>query len=146
MSRARRFAPVHDIARDAESSCAARVAGMERRLQEAERRLQELCLYRKEYQDSLKVRATGGLEVRSLREYQVFLSRLTAAIGAQEALVEQLQASCKRERNDLRLAIARRQALGKVIERVHVEERRIEDRRYQIEQDERAMRNVQVRP
>ena len=46
MTRARRFQPVHDIARDAESSCAARVAGMERRLQEAERRAQELRRYR----------------------------------------------------------------------------------------------------
>ena len=146
MSRARRFAPVHDIAREAESSCAARVAGMERRLQESERRLQELRVYRKEYQDSLKARATQGLDVRSLREYQAFLARLTAAIAAQETLVEQLQGSCKRERNDLRLAIARRQALGKVIERVHIEERRMEERRYQIEQDERAMRSVRVGP
>jgi flagellar export protein FliJ len=146
MTRARRFQPVHDIARDAESSCAARVAGMERRLQEAERRQQELRRYRQEYQDSLKERATTGLEVRSLREYQIFLARLSAAISAQEALVEQLQASCKRERADLRAAIARRQSLGKVIERVHIEERKMEDRRYQIEQDERAMQMAQVRP
>ncbi len=146
MSRARRFEPVHDIARDAESSCAARMAGMERRLADAERRLLELRRYRQEYQDSLTIRATNGLEVRSVREFQIFLARLTAAIGAQEVLVEQLQAGCKRERNDLRAAIVRRQALGKVIEKVHVEERKMEDRRFQIEQDERAMRMAQVRP
>src|SRR5258706_2842160 len=122
MSRARRFEPVPVIGRDAGSSCAARMAGMERRLADAERRLLELRRYRQEYQDSLTIRATNGLEVRSVREFQIFLARLTAAIGAQEVLVEQLQAGCKRERNDLRAAIVRRQALGKVIEKVHVEE------------------------
>ncbi len=145
MSRAARFAPVHDIARDAESNCAARVAGMERRLQEAERRDQDLRRYRQEYQDSLNARASSGLEVRSLREYQTFLAKLTAAISAQQSLVEQLTISCKRERTDLRAAIARRKALGKVIERVHMEERKMEDRRYQHEQDERAMQMAQVR-
>ena len=145
MSRATRFAPVHDIARDAEGSCAARVAGMERRLQEAERRDQDLRRYRQEYQDSLQARASAGLEVRSLREYQIFLARLTAAISAQQTVVEQLKVSCKRERIELRAAIARRQALGKVIERVHIEERKMEDRRHQNEQDERAMQMAQVR-
>jgi flagellar export protein FliJ len=119
---------------------------MERRLQEAERREQDLRRYRQEYQDSLNTRASTGLEVRSMREYQTFLARLSAAISAQQQLIEQLRVSCQRERTELRAAIARRQALGKVIERVHTEERRMEDRRHQNEQDERAMQMAQVRP
>jgi flagellar export protein FliJ len=146
MSRANRFQPVHDIARDAERSHAARVAGMERRLQEAQHRHQELRRYRQEYQNSLNAAAETGLEVRRLREYQTFLARLTSAIGAQQAEVEQLRESYQRERIHLRAAIARRQALGKVIERVYIEERKREDRSYQIEQDERAMQMAQVRP
>ena len=145
MSRAKRFEPVHDIARSSEKNCAARVAGMERRLQEAERREQELRRYRHEYQQSFNARATDGVEVRSLREYQVFLARLGAALTAQQSLVEQLRASCQQEREQLHTAIARRQSLGKVIERVHIEERKMEDKRYQNELDERAMHAAQVR-
>lgn len=138
MNRARRFEPVREIAQNAERSCAARVAGMERRLAEAERREQELRRYRQEYQTSFQTRATIGLEIRSLREYQSFLARLGVAIATQQELLDQLRADCERERLELRQAITRRQALGKVIERVHVEERRTEDRRIQREFDERA--------
>jgi flagellar FliJ protein len=138
MNRARRFEPVREIAQNAERSCAARVAGMERRLAEAERREQELRRYRQEYQTSFQTRATIGLEIRSLREYQSFLARLGVAIATQQELLDQLRTDCERERLELRQAITRRQALGKVIERVHVEERRTEDRRIQREVDERA--------
>jgi flagellar export protein FliJ len=145
MSRAKRFEPVHEIARSAESSCAARVAGMERRLQEAERREQELRRYRQEYQASYQQRARGGLDVRSVREYQTFLARLAAAISAQQSQLEQLRSGCQRVRSELRSAIARRQSLGKVIERVHQEERKMEERKFQSELDERALRAAPVR-
>lgn len=145
MSRASRFEPVREIAQNAERSCAARLAGMERRLAEAERREQELRRYRQEYQSSFSARASIGLEVRSLREYQTFLARLGVAVAAQQELLEQLRADCERERLKLRQAITRRQALGKVIDRVRVEERHTEDRRYQRELDERAAQPAQVR-
>jgi flagellar export protein FliJ len=144
MSRATRFEPVHAIARSAESNCAARLAGMERRLQDAERREQELLRYRAEYQQAFQQRGSDGLDVRSLREYQVFLARLAAAIAAQQSTLDQLRASCQRERIDLRGAVARRQSLGKVIEKVHAEEQKVSDKRFQHELDERAMRQSLV--
>jgi flagellar FliJ protein len=144
MNRAKRFEPVREIAQNAERSCAARVAGMERRLAEAQHREQELRRYRQEYQTSFEARAKAGLDIRSLREYQGFLARLGVAITAQQQLLEQLRADCERERGELRAAVTRRQALGKVIERVHVEQRRVDDRRAQHDLDERAQRQPRV--
>jgi flagellar export protein FliJ len=138
MSQRARLEPVHDIAEHAERSCAARLAGMERRLQEAGQREQELLRYRLEYQHAFESRATAGADVRSLRDYQAFLARLGAAVGAQQALREQLRADCERERDQLRSAIQRREVLGKVIAKIHQEERRLQDRSAQRESDDIA--------
>lgn len=144
MKRARRLEPVREIAHEAERDCARRVAGTERRLAEAEQRCAELRRYHGEYQHSMQQRASVGLEVRSLREFQVFLARLASAIEAQQGLVVQLQAECERERGQLRGAMTRHQALSKVIERVRSDERRQEDRRTQRETDEHAQTRRQV--
>jgi flagellar FliJ protein len=141
MKRAR-LEPIHELAHDAERSTAARVAGMERRLQEAERREQELLRYRQEYQDALVARATTGLQVRSMREYQGFLARLGGALEAQRNLLIQLRRDCETERKALRVAIVRRQALGKVIEKARVESRKSDDRSQQRELDDTASRIV----
>jgi len=145
MKQRARLEPVHDIAQGAERSCAARVAGMEQRLREAEQREQELRRYRAEYQGGFETRMKSGATVQSLRDFQVFLARLGAAIDAQHGLCLQLAAECQRERQVLAAAIQRRQALGKVIAKVHQEERRMQDRQQQHEQDERASQSW-VRP
>jgi flagellar protein FliJ len=136
-----RLEPVHDIAESAERSCAARLAGMEQRLREAEQREQELRRYRGEYQSAFEARMQAGAAVQSLRDYQVFLARLTAAVNAQQGLCMQLQQECERERQLLLAAIQRRQVLGKVIAKVHQEELRMKDRQLQREQDETASLN-----
>jgi flagellar FliJ protein len=140
MTRARRLEPVHEIANDAERTCAARVGAAEHRLRDAESREQDLRRYRDEYRAAFETRAKQGLDVRSLREYQAFIAKLGAAIDAQQALLQQLRRECDRERADLRAAITRRMALGKVIERINTEERTMDERRTQRESDERAQR------
>ena len=138
MKRAQRLQPVHELARETERSCAARVAGMERRLADSEARLQELRRYHGEYQQAWQSRASAGLEVRSVREYQTFMAKLAGALEAQLGIVERLRADCDQERQQLRQALAHRLALGKVIEKAHSEERAMEDRKVQRELDERA--------
>jgi flagellar FliJ protein len=146
MSRARRLEPIREIAQDAERAAAVRVAALERRLVEAQQREQDLRRYRGEYQDSYAVRVGGGLQARQLREFQTFLSRLTAALEAQQATVAQLRQEAEQERSRLHNAMARRKALGTVIERAHREERAMDERRTQRELDEHATRRVRVNP
>jgi flagellar FliJ protein len=138
MKQRARLEPVHDIAESAERSCAARLAGMEQRLREAQQREVELRRYRAEYQGALETRLLAGATVQSLRDYQVFLARLGAAVGAQQNQCTQIAQECERERQLLLAAIQRRQVLGKVIAKVHQEEQRMQDRQQQRDQDEQA--------
>jgi flagellar protein FliJ len=138
MKQRARLEPVHDIAESAERSCAARLGGMEQRLREALQRETELRRYRAEYQSAFETRLQAGATVQSLREYQVFLARLTAAANAQQSQCAQLAQDCDRERQQLLAAIQRRQVLGKVIAKVHQEEQRMQDRQQQRDQDEQA--------
>jgi flagellar FliJ protein len=146
MSRARRLEPIREIAHDAERAVAVRVATLERRLSDALQREHDLRRYRKEYQDSFAVRAGTGLQARQLREFQTFLARLTVAVEAQQATVAQLRQEAEQERVRLRNAIARRKALGTVIERAQREERTMDDKRTQRELDEHALRQTRVTP
>ena len=146
MSRVRRLEPIREIAHDTERNVAVRVAQLERRLADAQQREQDLRRYRGEYQDSYAARAGHGLPARQLREYQTFLSRLGAAVDAQQATVAQLRQEADQERARLRNATARRKALGTVIERAQNEERAMDDKRMQRELDEHALRNRRVHP
>lgn len=146
MSRARRLEPIREIAHDDERSVAVRVATIERRLADAQQREQDLRRYRGEYQHSYAARAGSGLPARQLREFQTFLSRLSAAVDAQQATVAQLRQEAEQERARLRSASARRKALGTVIERAQNEERAMDDRRTQRELDEHALRGRRVQP
>lgn len=138
MKKAQRLEPIRDIARNAERSCASRVAGMERRLIEAEQRFGELQRYLAEYESAFVERGRQGVEVRRMREYQSFLARLQSAIDTQSELVVQLRRDVDRERSELRSAMVRRQALSKVIEKAHAEQKHLDERRLQHEIDERA--------
>ena len=109
-------------------------------------REQDLRRYRQEYQDTYKSRAGSGLPVRQLREYQTFLARLSAAVEAQQATVGQLRQEAEQERAKLRAAMARRKALGTVIERAQHEERKMDDKRLQQELDELALRRTRSTP
>jgi flagellar FliJ protein len=144
MSRARRLEPIREIAHGAERTVAIRVANIERRLADAQQREQDLRRYRREYQDSYAARAGTGLQARQLREYQTFLSRLGAAVEAQQATVAQLRQEAEQERARLRNAMARRKALGIVIERAQREERAMDEKRMQRELDEHALRRAPV--
>lgn len=146
MSRARRLEPVKTIAEDAERAVAIKVANVEKRLADAQLREQDLRRYRQEYQDTFNTRAGTGLPVRQLREYQTFLARLSAAVEAQQATVSQLRQEAEQERARLRAAMARRKALGTVIERAQHEERKMDDKRLQQELDELALRRTRSTP
>ena len=122
-------------------SSALRVAAAQSRMAEAQRRCDELQRYLEEYRNMFAQRAKGGIRVSGMRDYQLFIARLGEAVKAQQSVVEQLTAECQREREAWSQAAARKNAVGKVIEKAHSEERTAEDRRVQREQDDRAHRS-----
>lgn len=142
MTRAKRMKPVQNLYDDTERRLAVGLATIERRVAEAEAKLQELERYRGEYDKQFAQRAGGGIGATALRDYQVFLARLSDAIKQQHAVVKRAQSERDAERLRWQEAAKRAKALGHVVEQWQTEERRASDRREQHESDERAQRRV----
>ena len=97
---------MNELARES----ARRVAAAQTRLGDAQRRCVELQCYLDEYRTIFAQRATAGMEVSGMRDYQTFIARLSEAVQAQQAVVEQLGAECQREREVWFQAAARKSA------------------------------------
>jgi len=142
MKRAKRLEPVQHIVDEAQKRLAMSVAAFEKRLLDGEQKLDELVRYKAEYEQGFQQRATGGIGVTELRDYQAFLARLAEAIKQQQALVNRARAEHEAERVKWQGALVRSKALGHVVERWQAEERHVSEQREQRESDERAQRKI----
>jgi flagellar protein FliJ len=142
MTRSKRMKPVQNLVDENERRLAQSLAAGERKVTEAEGKLQELERYRSEYEKQFSQRAGRGIGAIDLRDYQVFLARLAEAIRQQQAIVQRARAERDAERLRWREAAKRAKALGHVVEQWQTEERRMFERREQHESDERAQRKV----
>jgi len=140
VKRSKRLEPVGALAEEAERRCAAQLAGAQARVAEAEQRCVELKRYLTEYQGMFQRRATAGIGVSGMRDYQTFIARLSEAVRQQVSVIAQLQAECEHARARWLEAAARKSAVRKVIANVRSEDQKMEDRRNQKESDERAQR------
>lgn len=138
--RSQRLAPVQQVVDNVERRLAQNLAAIERRLAEADDKLLELTRYRSEYEQQLTTRVAGGMGVAELRDYQAFLARLSEAIRQQQAVVQRMRIERDAERERWRTAAQRAEAVGNLVERWQIEERRAADLREQREIDERAQR------
>ena len=136
MKREQRLRPIHDMAGQTERSFAARLGESERRVLEAEQRHLELLRYRQEYEQTFHARASDGAPMRTLREQQVFIARLSEAVHAQQLLLERLRSESAATRTQWREAATRKQVVGKVIEHARTEEAMRQDRQQQRDTDE----------
>jgi flagellar FliJ protein len=140
MTRAKRIEPVQDLAEDAERRLAVSVVAFDRRVTDAEAKLQELERYHVEYQQQFAQRAGRGIGVTDLRDYQAFLARLGEAIRQQQILVQRARVERDAERLRWQDAARKAKALDHVIGKWRAEERHTQDRRDQRDTDERAQR------
>jgi flagellar FliJ protein len=142
MKRAKRLEPVQHIVDEAQKRLAMSVAAFEKRVLDGEKKLDELVRYKAEYEQGFQQRASTGIGVTEMRDYQAFLSRLAEAIKQQQALVNRARAEADAERVKWHEALKRSKALGHVVERWQAEERHVTERREQRESDERAQRKT----
>jgi flagellar FliJ protein len=140
MTRTERLQPVQDVVENAEKRLAQSLAAFERRVIEAESKLQELTRYRGEYEQQYTQRAGSGIGVMELRDYQAFLARLNEAMRQQSAVLQRVRAERDAERVRWQEAARRVKAIDHVVTQWQNEERRVEDRRDQRETDERGQR------
>lgn len=140
MSRADRLKPVQNVIDNAEKRLAQSLAAFERRVAEAEGKLDELRRYRGEYERQFAQRAASGMGATELRDFQAFLARLTEAMRQQQSVVERVRADRDAERLRWQDAAKRAKALDHVATQWLSEERRLAERRDQRETDDRAQR------
>ena len=86
------------MAEKAERECAAQVATLQVRLADAERSCVDLQRYLGEYQNMFQQRASAGIGVGGMRDYQTFIARLSEGVRQQQVATEQLRAECARAR------------------------------------------------
>jgi flagellar protein FliJ len=140
MTRTQRLKPVQDVVENAEKRLAQSLAVHERRVLEAENKLQELTRYRGEYESQYTQRVGNGIGVLELRDYQAFLARLSDAMRQQQAVVQRVRADRDAERLRWQDAARRVKAIDHVVTTWQTEERKVADRREQRDTDERGQR------
>lgn len=145
MTRAKRLEPVQQLVEDVERRHAQALAALEQRLAEQEKKLRDLHAYKLDYEREFSQRAGQGISATGLRDYQAFLGRLSEAIRQQKTVVERVRAECQAERERWQEAARRSKALDHVVERWRLDARKAEDRREQLETDERAQRRRTMR-
>ncbi len=141
MKKTQRIDMVQRVVDDHERKKAEALALCERRVSEAQLRLEELENYRSAYVQEFKKRAQTGVNGAGAREYQVFLSRLDEALHHQSQIVSQAEVARSAELESWRSAARRAAAVGTVAEHWRAEERREQDRRDQHETDERSQQS-----
>lgn len=131
--------PVVRVAEDRERSAARALGEAQRRIAENEAKLAELVAYREQYSQDFDSAGGVGLGARRVHEYRVFFARLGAAISQQAEIVEKLRQDCENKRRHWLEIRTRAQALDKVTERYRRGERKLEERREQLDLDERVL-------
>ena len=146
MTRSKRMTPVVKVAENREQAAARLLGEARQRLEQQQRKLEELTTYRDQYSREFQHCSGQGMGVARLQDFRLFLARLNQAIEQQQRVVERCRQDCERQRLNWVDSRTRTQALGKVVDRYQREERHQAERREQHETDERAQRTRHQEP
>lgn len=138
--RARRMAPVLDMALNEERKAAQTLGECQRQLDEAGKRLEDLQHYAGEYEKGWAQRGGQGVTREWLINYQQFMSQMQNAIEQQQQTQAWHQQSLERARQAWRQRYQRVEALRKLIERYQQEARARADKQEQKLLDELTQR------
>lgn len=130
------FGRLSGMAGEAADQLAAALAEQQRKLHEAEAKLQELQRFQGEYTDG----ALATQTMSALLNQREFVQRIGEAMVFQRQVIARQRESCVAAEQRWREARARARAIGSVHDRLRDEDRRIEDRSEQAQIDELALR------
>jgi flagellar FliJ protein len=141
MKRSKRLNPVLELAESREKQ-KARILGESRlKLETVERNLRSLMTFRDNYSAQFQRSGNEGLGTRQLIEYRMFLAKINTAIADQEKAVHAAQTELRNRQAEWEAAHRQSLGLKKVLENTLKEEIRLEEKKQQAEQDERAGRH-----
>ncbi len=108
--------------------------------QQAEKQLEDLKLYRQEYEVKYQSIAKIGLNIKQLLEFKAFMSKLDKAIAEQEQVVVGVEQQLINTRKQWEQQHQKTKSMQKVCEAAVKEEIKVEEKREQNEQDDRSTR------
>jgi len=140
VTKSKRIKSIADIAKNRELS-AAQVLGQKRQfLQQQRGRLDELITYRQEYSHRFETSGNEGFNARQLNEFRTFFNKLNQAIVQQRDLISHLDKECHVCQENWMSKRVNSQAIGKVVEKYQHREICEQEKREQLDLDERAQR------
>lgn len=130
--------PLLDLAQDHTDAAARELHALKLKWQAAEEKFRQLDAYRDDYREKLLLSTQQGMQVSSLRDFQLFLGKLEVAIRQQADEVERCKKDWEEGRNAWQAKQLKFKAFDTLSQRHLSSERKREDKLEQREQDELA--------
>lgn len=140
MKKSQRLKVIIELQERQEREALQSLGRQQQKLQETQGQLDHLLNYRIEYGNKLLDRQRLGMNVNQLLEFRAFADKLDKAIDGQRHAVMQQERELQRLREIWEQCHQRCKSLHKVAEMALLEEQKLENRREQAEQDDRAAR------
>lgn len=142
MSRSKKLAPVVNHVEKNEQTALQSVAFSQQQLQQQLNRLNQLLTYKEEYAE----RHNQGVEISytsvQLQEFNRFLHQLDETIRQQRHVVVMAEREVEIKRQKWKLTRSRSDAIHKVVDRIQLDEQKLEQQKEQRFMDEIALRNA----
>jgi len=138
MKKSQRLKVIVDLNAENEKKALEVLGEVQRKKQALETQLESLHDYRKEYKDRYQSISQIGVNVTKLLEFRAFISKLGGAIDEQKQAILSIDDEVQAARKNWELQYQKKKSIQKVRDTALKEEQKIEDKREQKEQDERA--------
>lgn len=140
MKRSQRLQAIIDLYIRQEDDALRALGHSQQQLQVQQTQLAHLQNYRLEYLDKLVERQRMGMNVNQFLEFRAFADKLDKAIEGQQQAITRQEREVQRARMKWEECHQRTKSLQRLGELALAEERKIENKREQSEQDARAAR------
>ncbi len=142
MSRSRKLAPVVDHVEKNEQTALQSVAFSQQQLQQQLNRLNQLLEYKREYAERHNQGVAISYTSVQLQEFNRFLHQLDETIKQQQQVVVMAEREVEIKRQKWKLTRSRSDAIHKVVDRIQLDEQKLEQKKEQRFMDEIALRNA----
>lgn len=139
MKQSQRLRQISKVAQQKEQENGRQLAQSRAQSEQQEQQLMQLRQYRDEYKQRFQQLGEQGANVRQLADFRSFLAKLNDAIAQQEQAVANCQQTMENHHNLWLEASQRVKALDKAVAKRHASELHEENKKEQIQSDERSI-------
>ncbi|MDH5433573.1 MAG: flagellar export protein FliJ [Gammaproteobacteria bacterium] len=128
MVKSQRLIPIHKIAQNNENKAARELGKSVKKKDDAIDRLEQLMLYRDDYQADLKEKIHKGMPGSQLQQYQLFLQQLNAAISQQTNVIEACEEQLLQDQKQWEAKHSKTKVIGQAMEKMDARDRHKRDK------------------